>query len=48
MKTRRKNRSRRNKTRKLRGRGDKSKKVKDIVKIFNNIRMYFLVVTLDF
>lgn len=34
MKTRRKNRSRRNKTRKLRGRGDKSKKVKEIVKIF--------------
>ena len=34
MKTRRKNKSRRNKTRKLRGRGDKSKKVKDIVKIF--------------
>ena len=34
MKTRRKNRSRRNKTRKLSGRGDKSKKVKEIVKIF--------------
>ena len=34
MKTRRKNRSRRNKTRKLRGGGNKSKKVKEIVKIF--------------
>ncbi len=34
MKTRRRNRSRRNKTRKVRGGGNKSKKVKEIVKIF--------------
>ena len=34
MKTRRKNRSRRKKTRKVRGGGNKSKQVKEIVKIF--------------
>ena len=46
MKTRRRNRSRRNKTRKLVEK-EMSKKVKDIVKIFQQYPIYFHV-TLDF